>query len=221
MEKKKIVNDTKQQIDSENEIELFELFKKFWKWKWLIIVTVIFSTIVTFIYIKSRPDAYTVTATIKMGRITNLNIEDPEDFKIYLESDEFLSEGRCFFNNKLNMRALTCELIYVSHSPDESFRCMEVALKKILKRHGDLYTKGMSELKRSLSKGTHIKEPVYVLDSYNYPTKIIKKPVKPPTPDSKRIGLKIIVVVVASLFMGIFLSFFVENLSSAIRRRRN
>lgn len=217
---KQIESDTKKQMYYEDEIDLFELFAKIWKWKWLIIVIVIFSTAMTFVYVKSRPDTYTVTATVKIGKVAKLNIEDIEDFKIYLESDEFLGGSKCLFSRDINVKALTCTLTYTAHSPDESFKCMEGALQNILKRHGDLYNKAISELKRSLLKGDHVREPAYVLDSYNYPTRIISKPVKPAAPDSKRMRIKLIAAVVASLFIGIFLSFFIEYLSAEIRRRR-
>ena len=57
-------------------------------------------------------------------------------------------------------------------------------------------------------------EPVYILDTYTFPSSMITKPSKPTNPDSKRLSIKMTVAFFSSLFLGIFLSFLIEYIST-------
>ncbi len=121
-------------------------------------------------------------------------------------------------------------ITYTSNSPDKSFTCVNKAIETFLKRHDKIYKKAVGELRENvkLLKGRIFIDPVFILDSYTYPTFIGSKSYKPKNPDSKSssqipvsgLKLKLAIAFVTSLFMGIFISFFLDFMITERNKRK-
>ncbi|MDY6935054.1 MAG: hypothetical protein SVZ03_12640 [Spirochaetota bacterium] len=96
-----------QSQDQDDEIQLYDIVMKIWKWRYLISVIVGISIIITLLTVilsskpKSNPEmidvvselnTYTVDAKVKIGKIANVLIEQWSDIKLYLDSSFFIEE---------------------------------------------------------------------------------------------------------------------------------
>ena len=86
--------------DTKDEIDLYDLMMRIWKWKYLIFTVVVIFTLFSYIYIKLSPsstipdsaDTYNISAAVKIGKIANVFLESIEDIKLYLTSDKLKDE---------------------------------------------------------------------------------------------------------------------------------
>ena len=200
----------------DDEIDLIELFKKIWKWKWLIIGLTITVTIVTFFYVKSRPDTYTVSANIVIGKIANFSIEDPLSVGNYIkrmsmrDNQSEFDEVKFDFNKKNDILTVSSK----TESGEDSFKIIDKTFSLILKRHDDLYNEAVLKINKSIvsSKNGGVIHPSYVLRSYNFKSYILNKINKPEKADSKKMKLKIAVAFITSIFISVFVVFFLDFL---------
>ena len=77
------------------EIDLYDLLRKIWKWKYLILAIIIIFMLSTFLFIKSTPATYTSESIIKIGKIANVLIEQIPDIQTYIESQVSLESNIC------------------------------------------------------------------------------------------------------------------------------
>ncbi|MBN2038728.1 MAG: hypothetical protein JW864_01720 [Spirochaetes bacterium] len=200
------------------EIDLYDILRKIWKWKFLTIAVIIIFMVATFLHVKSTPEMYTSESIIKVGKIANVLIEQIPDIHSYIQSDICNTFSSCA--NTLNCSPIsqinsnTDKVLITSknNSPEKSFSCIQEAVKSLLKRHDIIYKNALKKINENISsiKTKEIIDPVYFLESYTAPTAIIKQPLMPVNPDSKKTAIKLAVAFFASLFIGIFLSFFLE-----------
>jgi hypothetical protein len=217
MKKNKKIN-PEIEYNYDDEIDLFELFQKIWEWKWLTISLIVIFCIITFFYIKSTPLTYTAEVTIRVGKIANTFIEGITDVKSYLQSELFDKNDFCLttssFKNDIkndernNIITISC----TANSPDIAFSCLEKATNNLLSRHNNIFKKALKKFNENITsiKTKIIIEPVYLLDTYTFPSSIETKSRIPINPDSKKLSLKIATAFFSSLFLGIFLSFFID-----------
>ncbi len=208
----------------EDEIDLIEIFKKIWKWKWFVILFTAAVTLLTFLYVSTRPDTYTSEAVIKIGKIANVYLEGASQVELYISSNARGIYYECMQNIEINQkrkvplekeRKKKLPVLYLSgtsDSPELAYNCANEALDMLIKRHNELFKKGIEEMRNNIdfTKSKEIITPQHILESYNYPTRIIEKPFLPEKPDSKKIVLKTIVAFLSSMMMSVFLIFFID-----------
>jgi hypothetical protein len=223
----------------DDEIDLFELFQKIWKWKWITIVLVIIICTATFFYVKSTPVTYTTGATIRIGKIANVLVEQFPEVQTYMRSEVFNKndinlitfslkneinyDQRNVVINNVNDNLINnvIKISCTANSPDIAFSCLNKAINNLLNRHNIIYNQALKKLNDNIDslKTKMIIKPIYFLDTYKYPSSLILKPEKPINPDSKKLSLKIATAFFSSLFLGIFLSFFIDYILS--HRKKN
>jgi len=203
----------------DDEIDLIELFKKIWKWKLFVIGLTLIVTIATFFYIKSKPETYTVSADIVIGRIADFSIENESSIKNYMKklssidgNQLELDRIKFDFNSGANILTLSSKTVNAL----DSFKIINGIVNIILKRHEDLYDDAIIKIKKSLvsARNINVITPKYVLRSYNFKSYLLKKAKIPEQADSKKLLLKTVVAFMASLFAGIFFVLFLDFLSS-------
>jgi hypothetical protein len=208
----------------DDEIDLFDLFQKIWKWKWLTAVIIIIFCGITFLYLKSNPATYTVVSTLRIGQIAGVLIEPDSDVQAYLKSNIFQDNDICLSILDIQIQNIANRnLIKINSkadSPDIAFSCLEKTINNFLNRHKNIYNKALKKINDSKAeKNTIIIQPQYFLDTYTYPSSLVSKLKKPLNPDDKKIMIKVIVAFFSSLFLGIFLSFFIDYILS--HRKKN
>jgi len=212
----------------DDEIDLFELFRKIWKWKWLTASIILIICGATFSYIKYSPYTYTSTAVIRVGKIAGLPIEQKTSLDNHLSSDGNKVDKICIITSTITVlktdaeAAALVEIKSISSSPEHSIQCVEQTNKNFLLRHKIIYEKAIKKLNDNIAsvKRLEIIRPEYFLDTYTFPTSIIKYPEKPTAPDSKKLPVKMAVAFFASLFFGIFLSFFIDYILTHIKGKK-
>jgi hypothetical protein len=212
----KEIKKTKPEIDFsyDNEIDLFELFQKIWKWKWVTVSFILIFCIITFCYVKSTPVTYTTEANMRIGKIAGVLIEQISGVEIYLQLDVFNRNDICLTNAsfknevKNNIIKISC----TANSQNIAFSCLEKATNNLLYRHNNIYKKALKKFNENITsiKTKIVIEPVYLLDTYTFPSTLMIKPEIPINPDNKKLSLKIAVTFFSSLFLGIFLSLFID-----------
>jgi hypothetical protein len=251
-----------------DEIDLFELLQKIWKWKWLIIAIIIFTILMTYLYniynIKSNIKAklinptHTAQTLMKIGSIagqgidsftynsptiTNIskNIEKKYSKRINIPATannkieiNFKSNNNKTNFNKIDF-SLKIEPLYslysisiTSSKAEFSLEVINYIVKIILQEHKKLYIDGLNKLnknidyfkrKETIESNVYFSIP-YLLDSYNYQSEIITDPIlliPEPATDGK-LAPKLAVAFIASLFIGIFISLFIEFINTHMRK---
>lgn len=79
MAKKQIIEEKYYHNDND-ELDIADLFIKIWRWKWIIATIVAITTTATFLYLKLSPNplTYTAKASLKIGRVGNYAIQNPD-----------------------------------------------------------------------------------------------------------------------------------------------
>lgn len=203
----------------EDEIDIIDLFRKIWKWKYITLSIIIITVSSVILYTIFKPDIYTVSAEVRLGKIANTLVEQTIDTQNYLNNSAFLKEDdkeECLsimeisFKNNLIIQVS-------SDSPEIAFSCAEKAVSNLIERHKNIYDNALHQINEniSLSKSKAVIDPVFFLETYTFPTYAISKPEYPIAPDkkTKRLKLMITVAFIASLFTGIFLSFLIEYIN--------
>ncbi len=217
-QKKKKNQDIDYNIQYDDEIDLVELFRKIWKWKWLTIALVLIICILTFFYVSTKPVTYTIESNVRIGKIANVLVEDLADIKAYLETEVNNKNDACLANSILkndireNSKTNIIKISCTAGSPDIAFTCSNKAIKNLLDRHNLIYNKAIKKLNENISsiKTKAVIEPEYLLDTYTFPSSLLSKPEIPKNPDDKKVFLKVAVAFFSSLFLGIFLSLFID-----------
>ena len=132
------------------------------------------------------------------------------------------------FSIKLLINSGIIIIIVVSGKPDDSLSIVNFFIEELMKRHDLNFKDGLKTLKKNLQffkiknsvENNAYFSPGYLLKSYTYPTKLLVKPIRPFKPDSKRVMIKVVIAFSTSIFLGIFLSFFIEYVVSETRKRR-
>jgi hypothetical protein len=207
----------------DNEIDLFELFKKIWKWKWLIAIIIIIFCSITLLYLNLKPATYTIASTLRIGKIAGIVIEQDSDVLANFSSNIFQVNDICLSILDIQIQnSINKDLIKIStkaNSPDIAFSCLEKATNNLINRHNIIYRKALKKIDENrIEKKPIIIQPQYFLETYTYPSSLVSKPEKPVNQDEKKIANKVFISFFSSLFIGVFLSFFIEYILS--RRRR-
>jgi len=230
--------------DTKNdEIDLFDLIKVIFRWKYLVLGVVLAGVIIiSFIFYKT-PVLYLSTGTIKIGKIANTPIEKYEDLNLYLLSiknkDKKLAD--IVIDKKSSSPGLDTLVLSLSFSGtdfDETRKIIDETAGIIIQRHEKIYADSLSKLKNIYLKNEiHVSPNYYLMvNSYSYPTEMIgevqvtqKKSVIKLNVDEKNktvpVPLKslikyFIISVIALTFCGIMAAFVLEYISSEIKKRK-
>lgn len=230
-----------------DEIDLFDLIKKIWKWKWFTIALVVIITGAVFINEKRKPDFYTAKAHIKIGQLAGKEIEGDN------EVAEFLIESlrKRYQNDKTSREVLNDVVaskggfsattgdglsIKMSRSngiavisvtskegeEKEGHRLLTALADKLVRYHGKIFKDALPKIQRNIrsSENENLIHPVYRLSTYNFPTKVLGKILVPEKPDARKTKMKLAVAFMGAVFLGIFLSLFIDYLLAEIKQRR-
>jgi hypothetical protein len=207
----------------EIEINLVDLLRKMWKWKWLIIVLTSIITASVIYFIKSKPNLYTVEAGYRIGEIAGFKIEKTDDLILFLYETEFGKKIGCRNSISISEKAKSVlghklSLLYISSTngtPKKALECVSEAVNFIHKNHLKLFESGIEELKRHVysAKEKVVLNPKYFLRTFNYPSKVVIEPKKPNRANSKKLFVKSLLAFCASFIMSVFLAFVFEYIN--------
>lgn len=210
-----------------DEIDLFDLFQKIWKWKWLTAMIIIIICCIIFFYLKLSPVTYSIESTIRIGKIAGLIIESDSDVQAYLKSNIFKETDICMSYLDIRMQSINnnkdlLRIYSKADSPDILFSCFEKVINNLLNRHKTIYSKTLKKINDNIAliKTKTIIEPKYILDTYTFQTSLINKPEKSRLPDNKKIPAIMAVTFFASLFFGVFLSLFIDYILANIKKKK-
>ena len=175
----------------EDEIDLFDLLKTLWRWRWFVIGLTAAVGVAALAYVLLKPDppvSYTAKADVQIGKIANINIESVGDLSAYLQSDAFVSgneeleELRYEFNNFESLQfpdskdsnfivsgeegfryTIVVTLLYTGRDAEQAQDIVQTAADKIIDRHSRLYNSAIEEYRAARPE---LKE--YLEDSPKY-----------------------------------------------------
>ena len=219
-----------------DEIDLFELLKTLWQWKWFVVALTALGIILGFLYVGLKQVRYQAQAKVQVGKVLDVPIESAGDIDAYLQSDEFHSnlsdEGEIRFeiNGKVEIneneyvtKTILITLSSTAGAPEGAKQRVGAAVDAVLSRHTSLYHEAMRQYKeykpqlKKLPGELSEKLPLMWLESYTYPTKVINSPsVSQNSPDK----IAVPVAAVAALFLAILLVFLIDGLRTRIRDER-
>lgn len=209
----------------DDEIDLFELFRKIWKWKWLTFGLIIIICISTFFYLKVKPATYTIELNIRIGKIANVLLEETPEVMAFIQSKISQINFKCLSLIDTSIKKTSENIINIKctgNSSDACFQFLDNIINNFLKYHNSVYKKALKRINDNITsmKTKIIISPVYILDTYTFPTSLTTKLEKPSSPDSKKIPVKMAVAFFASLFLGIFLSFLVDYILTNMKKKK-
>lgn len=233
----------------EDEIDLFDLLKTLWRWKWFVlgITAAAFLAALLFLTLQSeKPDTFTATADVQVGKIANVNIESVGDLSAYLQSDEFVGGNEALqdlvykFNNFEGMQFPDSRNTNFIVSGEEGFRytlmltisfsdqdaekaesIVQTAAQRLLARHEGLYRSAKERY-----EGFRLDPKEYPEDSPKYLPLLWLDSYTYPTRINRAVTVerdapeykRSITLTVAAL-AGLFLSIMLAFLIEAIRNR--
>ena len=232
-----------------DEIDLFDLIKKIWKWKWFTIALVVIITGAVFINEKRKPDLYTAKANIKIGELAGKSLEGGDEVSQYLldqirnhykgqkeilqEINETIPERGAFsiaFDDgvdyvlRYNLSWKNSIAIFKVTTEDakQSYELAESIAYKLIQYHDAIFKDALPRIQQNIrsSENENLIHPVYRLSTYNFPTKVLGKIMVPEKPDARKTKMKLAVAFMGAVFLGIFLSLFIDYLLAEIKQRR-
>ena len=157
----------KMQYVDDDEIDLFDLLKTLWRWKWFVIGITAGAFVAAFLFLTlqpEKPDTYTARADVQVGKIANVNIESVGDLAAYLQSDEFaggteaLQDLQYEFNKFEDMQfpdskntnfivsgeegfryTLMLTISFSSQDAERAESVVQTASQRLIARHAGLY----------------------------------------------------------------------------------
>jgi hypothetical protein len=222
---------------NDDEVDLFELLKTLWRWKWFVIGITLLGGAAALLYASMQPEkpvTYKAAAKVQVGKVLNVNIESPGDVTAYLQSDRFTSRLPSEDASvevdveRIHDDSLIVTLSRTTPEAEPAEQTVRAAVETLVIRHRAIYEDAVAEYERfepnpeSFSEDFPGKLPLLWLDSYTYPTRVIRdtavSAVPPPEDNAK---MMVAVAAVASFFIAVLLAFFIDALRRRIREERS
>lgn len=227
-----------------DEIDLFDLIKVIYRWKYLVLGIVLTGIVIVSIIFYKAPVSYSSTGTIKIGKIAGTPIEKYEDLNLYLLSIK--GKDKKFADIVIDKKSsspgldtLVLSLSSIGSEFDETHKIIDETAYIIIKRHEKIYSESFSKLKSIYLNNVKNVGPNYylIVSSYSYPTEMIgevetiqkKSVIKLSVDETNKtlpLPLKgllkyLIISVIAFTFCGIMAAFVLDYILSEVKKRKN
>ncbi len=183
----------RESINHDDEIDLIDLIKKVWDWKFFILLVVIAGELIFISMYYFAPVLYKSTVPIKIGKIANISLEQYEDLDRHLQisnggNDNYYlpygeKAGEYFKGRNI------ADIVYVTAEKskdrvtltatgldyDETVSSLNSFRTKVIKRHDEIFKKSIKKFENlELDSGNKYNiNYTYLITSYNYPTQAL------------------------------------------------
>ena len=223
-----------QEAHAEDEVDLFELLKTLWRWKWFVLAVTVAGFAGSLLYTAGAEEEYKASSTLQIGKVFGVPVESAGDIEAYLRSSEFtasLPQAGGFeyrirtdeYESETILATIQLQLTGRAAEAETAKQVVKTAAESLLSRHRALYEEALEEYKASGEKLASLpggKEglALLLLDSYTYTTRALEEPsVRRVASNRTRF---ITVATVSALLLGVLLAFFIDALRTRIREER-
>jgi len=206
------------QHDSD-EIDILDLLKIIFKWKIVVFLSMFVAITCTSLWLIVKPDAYSASAEIAVGKIAGYPIDGGSEIELFLETQDEYKNIKYNYKIISDTSSVRIKLQVTGDKKDTVNKGLSSLLKQIMHRQEDIF-RSTRNVVFGNQKSPMVRvqaDPRFLMKSFTYPSVIVSTQYAD-GPVGKKSMQKVVVFTLAGLFFGICLAFVFEFGFNVYRR---